>query len=88
MFINAFKISLSTSAIYFFVFFIFSGLHGCFPFFDGVCEVFEEVNSPGWLLNDEEGPGWASLDVDGLDWLISGVDVILGLFVVDMCFAL
>ena len=47
MFINAFKISLSTSAIYFFCFFIFSGLHGCFPFFDGVCEVFEEVNSPG-----------------------------------------
>ena len=41
--------------------------------------MFEEVDSPGRLLNDEEGPGWASLDVDDFDWLVSGVDVILSL---------
>ena len=50
-----------------------------FSIFDGVCEVFKEVDGPGRLLNDEEGPGWASLDVDNLDWLVSSVDVILGL---------
>ena len=62
-----------------FLFFIFSGLHGCFPFFDGVCVVFEELDGLGRLLNDEEGPGWASLDVNDLDWLVSGVDLNLGL---------
>ena len=56
------------SVVYFFYllfcFFNFSGLHGLFSFFDGVC----------WIDDDIDGPGRASSDVVGKD---GGVVVVL-----------
>ena len=60
---------MSTSSIYFFCFFNFSGLHGLLSFFDdGIC----------WIDDDNiDGPGRASNDVVGKDCGVGVVFVIL-----------